>query len=456
MGAEDNDKQFGDVLASRLRREMPHPAIPEGCPDAELLSAYHDRGLNAVEMNRWKEHIVACERCRQILAAIVTSKAVARDTEAVYREKVAAAGQTENHAARARRSGSRLWRWAAPAAAVATGILVWFAVRPEHKLAQPAARVAERVEDARRQAPASHDEIAAGKPAAPAAEPPALSASNQPPAYTDAGRQHAPLRQFSAQDRLKTKSGDAGGAEGHALDEKLNAPKGVAGGVIGGLEETHRTAAQTVEVQAQGEAAAKNDVKTAPESAASEKRADRQKPGDLGARTETALTYAEKRAPAKEQKQVFRDRAAAAPVAPAQPPVSAMLGAPEESVGLRRGGVTRIAAPGGKTIWTIGANGKIFRSSDGGATWQNVSSGVTAELTAGSAPSDKVCWVAGRAGTVLLTTDGEHWTKLSAPTTEDLDGIFATDAFHARVRTANHLHSYATRDGGKTWTLVPE
>src|SRR5262249_11881512 len=52
----------------------------------------------------------------------------------------------------------------------------------------------------------------------------------------------------------------------------------------------------------------------------------------------------------------------------------------------------RVAAPGGKTLWSLGTGGEILHSGDGGRSWKLQASGVTAALSAGSAPSDKVCW----------------------------------------------------------------
>ncbi len=83
-------------------------------------------------------------------------------------------------------------------------------------------------------------------------------------------------------------------------------------------------------------------------------------------------------------------------------------------------------------------------------------SGVKADLLSGSAPSDTVCWVVGRAGTVLLTTDGYHWSKLASPGTQDWIGVQAMDALHAVVWDFNRAHKFSTADGGQTWQGAPE
>jgi photosystem II stability/assembly factor-like uncharacterized protein len=74
------------------------------------------------------------------------------------------------------------------------------------------------------------------------------------------------------------------------------------------------------------------------------------------------------------------------------------------------------------------------------------------DLVAGSAPSENVCWIVGRLGTVLLTTDGgAHWKLLSPPTKDDIGGIQASDALHARIWNSRNTEIFETSDGGLTW-----
>src|SRR5260370_39803063 len=68
-----------------------------------------------------------------------------------------------------------------------------------------------------------------------------------------------------------------------------------------------------------------------------------------------------------------------------------------------------VPAPGGKGIWRLGAAGLIELSTDSGLTWTAQTSGTTADLFLGSAPSEQVCWVIGMRGTILRTADsGTH------------------------------------------------
>jgi photosystem II stability/assembly factor-like uncharacterized protein len=114
-----------------------------------------------------------------------------------------------------------------------------------------------------------------------------------------------------------------------------------------------------------------------------------------------------------------------------------------------------IVAPNLAAMWRLGVAGAIEYSSDQGTTWKSQQSFVTADLTAGSAPSGTICWVVGVHGTVLLTTDsGETWKKVPAPLVENLSGVHATDALRATVWAAFNRGTFETTDGGTTWKQI--
>jgi hypothetical protein len=72
MPIDDRDPQWERALARLLR-----DASPEShCPDAEILSAYHERSLPESQLAYWKEHIAACVRCQEILALVEQSEDV--------------------------------------------------------------------------------------------------------------------------------------------------------------------------------------------------------------------------------------------------------------------------------------------------------------------------------------------------------------------------------------------
>jgi hypothetical protein len=72
MPIDDRDQQWERALTRFLR-----DASPEShCPDAEILSAYHERSLSESQLAYWKEHIAACVRCQEILALVEQSEDV--------------------------------------------------------------------------------------------------------------------------------------------------------------------------------------------------------------------------------------------------------------------------------------------------------------------------------------------------------------------------------------------
>jgi photosystem II stability/assembly factor-like uncharacterized protein len=92
-----------------------------------------------------------------------------------------------------------------------------------------------------------------------------------------------------------------------------------------------------------------------------------------------------------------------------------------------------------------------LRSGDAGETWHTQTSGVTAELLAGAAPSPATCWIVGAAGTVLLTTDGERWDRRPFPLAVDLVAVEASNARAATVTTRDGRR-FDSIDGGLSWS----
>jgi hypothetical protein len=93
----------------------------------------------------------------------------------------------------------------------------------------------------------------------------------------------------------------------------------------------------------------------------------------------------------------------------------------------------------------------IERSDDAGKTWRRQAAVTETPLLAGSAPSDAVCWVAGVHGTVLRSSDGTNWERLSSPTSADIVQITAWSMLNASIRTASG-ERFSTEDGGLTWS----
>jgi photosystem II stability/assembly factor-like uncharacterized protein len=110
-----------------------------------------------------------------------------------------------------------------------------------------------------------------------------------------------------------------------------------------------------------------------------------------------------------------------------------------------------ILSPDPSIRWRIGAAGIAQFSTNGGTTWETLSTGTGADLIDGSAPSPTVCWLIGGGGTVLRSTDGRQWQRVAFPEVVDLTGIRATDARSATI-TATDGRTFRTTDGGLTWS----
>jgi hypothetical protein len=114
-------------------------------------------------------------------------------------------------------------------------------------------------------------------------------------------------------------------------------------------------------------------------------------------------------------------------------------------------GATAIAVqpPDHLVVWMVGPHGAISHYSRA-AGWAPQASGVTVDLTAGSAPSTSICWIVGRAGTILRTLDGVRWSKIDAPVSDDLSSVIAGNATDATI-TAADGRRFSTSNGGVTW-----
>src|SRR5712672_1721744 len=120
MPLDDRERSFENALARHLR-----PSGTLGaCSDAETLAAYHEQSLAPEVMASLKVHITECGRCRQILAQLQATDEIPLASDIA--QPPAAAAKTAVRVIPARRP--TLWRWVAPAGALAAGLLVWLTV----------------------------------------------------------------------------------------------------------------------------------------------------------------------------------------------------------------------------------------------------------------------------------------------------------------------------------------
>ena len=441
MPSDHRERSFENALARHLRAGNVAGELHNACSDAETLAAYHQRSLAPEQMASLKAHASDCERCRQILAYLEATDEIPAAAPNMARPATA----TANSSVRvfpARRPA--LWRWVAPAGALAAALLVWVAFHEDNSVRIPpqAPRVDVKAQTAN--------------------NPPAPSPLLPPPSL-DATRKK-PTTQSLLKQKDSSGAGSAGKKSSVAADSVQMADDSLNREVSRPPEETLQPRAEVLEKIGTAKADA---ARIAAENKAVNTKGDALLPGSRQQPTP---------APAPARSAI----AGAAPGArPASP--SGRAQASSEAAGVS-GGVTQqqeiagmskfsekakmrlansigevaISAPGGRVSWRVGQAGVIEFSSDARKTWALQLSSITADLLGGSAPTEKVCWIVGGAGTILRTTDGgAHWQKIRPPDQDDILTVVAEDARRATVSLTNG--SYQTTDGGATWNkLAPE
>jgi hypothetical protein len=507
MGLDERDRKFDKALSRHLRSAAPSGAAANStadaaferasCPDLESLAAYHERSLFAEEMNSLKEHIVGCAHCQSILVQLEVTDEIplqAATPEEVHsrkefesvlvaqrRETIPAVAHQQEAAAPSRPSREILhfpgprWKWLAPAAAIAASFLVWIAIHENQPLPLPKAS---EVKVASNQPPASPSPSTStgaiqGTPA-PLSKP---DLTMQQYAADEIASSNAPVPSGAVDLRRRNleypprvaPSKPLAGKESVARDKERAAQKDarreVSADAITAATQADLDAKavpspmrQTVEVQAE----APPIVQQQSQSAANLQQ--NQTVANLPQQNQNAYESSNLHGAAVTGQATSEKKMKAAQPAPAPKPrapsVSTAAGGAAgftntTSTALFGSNPRLIAVPGSKVIWRVGRSGLIEFSADSGTSWSPQTSGALADLITGSAPSDQICWIVGRAGTVLLTTDaGTHWKLLSAPMPDDLGGVLASDALHARVWNSLNTRSFETSDGGVNWKPV--
>jgi len=124
----------------------------------------------------------------------------------------------------------------------------------------------------------------------------------------------------------------------------------------------------------------------------------------------------------------------------------------ETSLGEIRQNLFGTCLANGDTGWMVGELGRIFRTTDGGKTWNRQAAGTARPFLAISCLDDKRAWIAGKEGIVYVTTDGgESWKELKTNSDRHVFALeFANDKRgHGAGDYGAMVH---TEDGGATWT----
>lgn len=467
MPADDRENRFEKALARHLRADAKVQDVPafHVCADPEILAAYHERSLAPQQMLSAKQHIEACERCREILAGLAATDEIPFSvSQENAGQEVAGGGASVVHVLKPH--SASLWRWVAPAGALAAALLVWVAVRePTLQLPPKTAKAPQNTEVAKT--------FSVPLPP-PAATPPAAAAA---PSGIAATRKQALAMGALAGRRISAPMphGSLANSRGALSKDKESLAVPVEALPILGRDQSDLALQQRYDSAAplpESDRNVQNLIAgiSQPQPAETKPQAKKTDPlrpsaapmpappvGTGGAIVNSTASEVVEVAPAAPAQAESRaKKSAGAPSgANATVQLQEIGGTPrfKQEAQMRLANSTdavTFTAPGGTVSWRVGAAGIIQHSSDSGKTWILQPSGVINELLAGSAPSEKVCWIVGRAGTILRTTDGgAHWQKMHAPVQDDLLRVFAVDARQAIVSPA--LGTYQTTDAGATW-----
>ena len=78
--------------------------------------------------------------------------------------------------------------------------------------------------------------------------------------------------------------------------------------------------------------------------------------------------------------------------------------------------------------WAVGSGGNVYRTVNGGRTWQRQDSTVDVDLFDVRFVDGAEGWAVGAEGTIIHTKDGgDHWTTERSGTEHPLERVFFTD-----------------------------
>lgn len=470
MDARDREKAqqeaIENMLGDALRRGS--PPVREACPEPDLLAAFFEQTLGPAEKEDLESHISDCNHCQEVLAALATTA-----LEPVLAEEFVMAAASTVPAARPhavrdletpRPPAANVlsqttitnaswftlhWRWLMPAVSLAAVAVLWFAIgQPSH----PPPRVDVAISTSTEALPLPHAAEPAQKSEADRLATNLESPSRgRRPSSDFSNKKKPPLDSIS---RNSTGAGDAS-APGSALAEKApaanpstkssgepvatpvppqvaKAERSESGKLADGKKESREAGARAVGGLA-GNAVASTPPPAPPPAA----QKTQQSPSQMSAQAQMPAQSQVADAPSAGTTSGFSMRDSEGRLKALQKTSLPSL--------------RTIVTPDPLILWRVGHDGTIERTNDG-QTWRTQASGVSANLTSGSAPSAKVCWVAGSAGVILRTTDGEHWEKIAPPAPLDWIRIVAEDAQRAIVTSADQKQ-FITTDGGLTWKV---
>ena len=102
--------------------------------------------------------------------------------------------------------------------------------------------------------------------------------------------------------------------------------------------------------------------------------------------------------------------------------------------------------------WVVGDNGTILRTTSG-VKWNAIVTGLTENLNGISAVSQLQVWIVGNTGTILRTTNGVTFTQISSGVTTNLRGVYFHDASVGWV-VGDGGKILKTTNGGNSWISI--
>lgn len=391
-------KSFDHLLRETLKAPPPEP--PDGCLDAGVLAAWFEGTLDPIERAAAEAHAADCSRCQAVLAAMIRTEPP-MESRPWWR--------------------SPAFGWLVPITVAAAALVVYVRMDPRPMESQVAHAPAVAA-PAATTSPSSADQAAAEQPPQGTARdsiastaPSGARASSRPSGQTanlEAMAKRAEQTQMPVQSKAAPPAGEA-----PARKDSVEAP----------LDELTRQRAASVAVT--------SPVPAPPPS---------QPGGAFRDATPSPAAPAPAAAPSAE------DRTRAAAMADKRSLAESVIVNARTTPDTPRQPQIVLQTADGSTRWRILTPGSVQRSNDAGATWETQSTGVSAILSSGAAPSKNVCWLVGKGGVVLLSADGRSWLRLPFPQAVDLVSVLATDASSATVTTASG-RTFTTVDGGKNW-----
>jgi len=107
------------------------------------------------------------------------------------------------------------------------------------------------------------------------------------------------------------------------------------------------------------------------------------------------------------------------------------------------------------TYIMVGDRGKIFLSSDGTKTWEEIESGTRYALSSVCFSDDRNGWITGQMGTLLHSQDGGRtWQAQPSGVDAYLLGVNFLDSLHG-IAVGRETTVLTTVDGGATWNQSP-